>query len=144
MAINANLFGGQNTNQNRQSNSQPDRTPAEYWINLGYQVTVKLEDGAEETRFISLPMGLALDSMKLLPTNSTNELWAQQQGARNNLFTQIMDIAKTLESGEEKILAVDPTNGLAVQLRRVKSEMPPAKPGSNPFAMKLNLVGEPA
>jgi hypothetical protein len=121
--------------------AKKDQTPAVYWLNIGYQTEVQTEEGTTEVRFVSLPLGIPLDTQELLKTNSRNESFAQFQAARNDLHAQIMDLAKGLEPGEETILALDPKNGLAIQLRRVnEATAAVVDPAANPFARKLKLA----
>lgn len=115
-----------------------ERAKAQFWLNFGYDSGVPDDNG--KNRFISLPQGIPLDTMELLPTNSRNADFRAFQSARNDLMGQILDVAKTLEPGEEKIIALS-DNGLAVQLRRVNEEQAEIPAGDNQFSRKLALVG---
>uniref|UniRef100_A0AAU6VZP0 RNAP1 subunit A n=1 Tax=Pseudomonas phage Arace01 TaxID=3138526 RepID=A0AAU6VZP0_9VIRU len=112
--------------------TRADQPKAQLWLNIGYPVTVKV-DGADEERFVSLPLGIPLDTQEHLATNSRNELFAQFQGARNDLLDQIMDAAKALAPGEDRIL------NLSIQLRRVNEDAAPVSAENNAFVRKLDL-----
>lgn len=115
------------------STSKADLPKAQFWINIGYTAEIDTDDGVEK-RFISLPMGIPVDTQEKLPTNSSNVLWAMQQAARNDLMEQIMEAAKTLKPGEEAILKLE------VQLRHVRDEAPAATAENNQFVRKLALL----
>lgn len=139
MAINANTaaspaaFGTTFGAKSQPKNQTEDRPKAKFWMNIGVPADVVLED-EDEARFISLPVGIPLDTQERLPTNSRNDTFSAFQSARNNLLDQIMAFAENLAPGEEAIMP------LQVQLRRVSEEQAPIAPENNAFAVKLNLV----
>lgn len=143
--INQNFDNAFGRNSGRNAVAKDDQPKAQYWLNIGYTIDVQLlmTDGPDEgklvteTRFVSLPVGIPLDTMKLLPTNQTNEDFAGFQAARNDLHEQIMEVCKTLEHGEEKIIGLNDGNGLSIQLRRVKEEKAPIKAADNVFSKRL-------
>lgn len=111
--------------------AKQDLPKAEFWINIGYESDSVDEHGTH--RFVSLPMGLPLDTMKLVETKSSNAGWAEFQAAKNDLHAQIMEAAKSLKAGDAVNL------NLTIQLRRVADA---AVPGTDlGIAKKLNLVG---
>ena len=119
------------------NSSKDDRPKAQFWLNIGYPVTVKTEAG-EEQRFVSLPTGIPLDTMEALATNSRNAEFAAFQAARNNLHDQFMAVASQLQPGEEKIIGLG-DSGLALQIRRVNEEAAPIPAGNNPFVAALSF-----
>lgn len=119
------------------SAAKADRPKAQYWLNIGYVVQVPVEGGGTEQRFVSLPSGIPLDTMEEVKTNSSNVLFAQLQAARNDLFGQLMDQAKTLAPGEDKIFGEE--GGLQIQLRHVREENAEIKPADNVFSRPLSL-----
>ena len=140
MAINFNRpFGSNTANAAGTLNAAP-ATPAKpkatIWLNAGYTTTVVV-DGVQEERFVNLPMGMPVDTMELLPTNSRNQEFAQFRMAQNDLLNQIMELGKTMAPGEAK------TINLELQLRRVNEDVAPVPNGENPFARigGLKLVG---
>lgn len=128
MAIDFNRTFGKSSNNVQ---SQETRPKAQYWLNVGYDSGVQDDDG--NTRFVSLPTGIPLDAQEKLPTNSRNQEFAAFQAARNDLLEQIMEVAKSLEPGEERIL------NLQIQLRRVNDDAPEISPEQNQYVKKLAL-----
>jgi hypothetical protein len=138
MAIQSSTFQRTFGNLNAQANSKSDNRPkAEFWLNIGYTAEVMVNEEVE-TRFVSLPTGIPLDTQEKLPTNSRNQVFAAFQGARNDLLDQIMDAAKHLEPGEEKIIGE--AGGLQFQIRRVNGETTQVKTEENPFRRQLALA----
>ena len=119
------------------NSSKDDRPKAQFWLNIGYPVTVKTEAG-EEQRFVSLPTGIPLDTQEALATNSRNAEFAAFQAARNNLHDQFMAVAAKLQPGEEKIIGLG-DSGLALQIRRVNVESAPVSTEQNPFVAALSF-----
>ena len=109
---------------------------AQYWLNVGYVVEGVNEDGSD--RFVSLPLGIPLDNMEDLPTNSRNEDYAQFQAARNDLKAQLIAEAEKLAPGEDIVIGV--AGGLSIQIRRVSEEREaPSTGGDNRYAAQLNF-----
>lgn len=119
------------------NSSKDDRPKAQFWLNIGYPVTVKTEAG-EEQRFVSLPTGIPLDTQEPLATNSRNAEFAAFQAARNNLHDQFMAVAAKLQPGEDKIIGLG-DSGLALQIRRVNEESAPVSTEHNPFVAALSF-----
>lgn len=116
-----------------------DRPKAELWMNIGYSTEIENEEtGKVEHRFVSLPRGIPLDTMEKVQTDSSNQLLAAFQGARNDLLEQIMDAAKLLEPGEERIIGE--AGGLQLQIRRVTGKVRAVRPSGNPFRRPLMRV----
>ena len=137
MAVTNNFrFGSRSNNTNT---TAQDRPKAEYWLNVGYISDTKDEDGTY--RFVSLAQGVPMDTIENLPTNSSNQLFAAFQGARNDLRDQLLEVAKELDPGQATFVAEDPKTGLCIQLRRVREESAAPTGSSNPYAKKLALAG---
>mgnify|MGYP003452028376 CR=1 FL=1 len=141
-------FGAQNNNQASNSSNgsnnadRSQQSKAKIWLNIGYLVTDVPVTGAEanqtEDRFVSLPVGIPLDTMEKLPTNSRNASYAQFQAARNDLYDQLMEAAEKLAPGEDIVMGID--GGLAVQIRRVQDERENVvATDDNPFVAKLQI-----
>ena len=117
----------------KETTAKADKPKAEFWINIGYHVEVQTSEG-KENRFVSLPMGIPVDTQEELPTNQRSVEFAALQSARNNLLGQIMAAAKDLKPGEERNL------NLEIQLRRVNEEVGSMDPtAENPFVQVLKL-----
>ncbi len=108
---------------------QQDKPKAELWINIGYEVP----DPEGISKFISLPLGIPLDQVKLLNTSTPNEEFNLVNQARNDLLDQLLNVANTVEPGQSKIV------NLSVEVRRV-SENVEVNKDINPFIRKLELV----
>ena len=112
------------------------RPTATLWLNIGYEIAVPVSDGTTETRFINLPMGIALDTMEEVKTTSSNETFAALQIAKNDLLKQLLQAGADLKPGQERIV------NLQVQLRKVNDPAANAgliDPNVNPFLRKLAL-----
>ena len=127
-------FANQNTAP--AAGSKEQKPKAQFWLNVGYDSGIPDENG--ENKFVSLPVGIPLDGMELLPTNSRNKDFAAFQAARNDLYEQIMEVCKSLEPGESRILG-DSSGGLQVQVRRVNDDAAAPDLATNQFAKKLQF-----
>jgi hypothetical protein len=115
MQITKKTFGARSAAATAPKNERPK---AQFWLNFGYLTPAGVE--GEDDRFVSLPMGIPLDTMEKLSTKSSNADFAQFQAARNDLLDQIIEAASVLEPGQDYVIAAD--GGLAVQVRRVSEE----------------------
>jgi hypothetical protein len=113
-----------------QSNAQ-ELPKAKVWINIGYLT----ED--PEYPFVSLPVGIPLDTQEALSTNSRNEKFSQFTAARNGLLGQLKNWAETLKPGEDTIVELE--GGLAIQFRRVQDAAPEPDPANSPFLRDFGL-----
>lgn len=95
--------------QSKQNNFQQQE--AEVWLNIGYYTK---EDG----EFISLPYGIALDTMKEANTKSNDQHWRDVAQAKNDLLAQLLALAEQLNEGEAKTL----DKGLVIQMYRKKAQ----------------------
>ena len=129
-----NTFGKRSKPGNSSTND--DRPKAQLWLNIGYQTDIADDDG--KLRFVSLPVGIPLDTQEPLPTNSKSDEFRAFQSARNDLMTQMIDIGKSLAPGEEKIIALG-ESGLSVQIRRVSEEAAAVPADQNQFVRKLKF-----
>lgn len=111
--------------------AKADKPVAQFWLNIGYGSGVVGADGVE--KFVSLPMGIALDTMEPVKTNSSNVEYSAFMAAKNDLMEQILAVAEQLAPGEEKNL------NLEIQLRRVAAPHEAIDPAQNAFVKKLAL-----
>ena len=124
-------------NKSSASADGKQRAKAQIWLNVGFTVEVQNDAGETETRFISLPMGMPLDTMEEVATNSSNTTFAAMQVAKNDLLKQMLGAAGKLESGQDVIV-----KGVEVQIRRVNAEgTNPAlsDPKINPFLKQFDF-----
>ena len=106
-----------------------EKPKSQYWLNVGLDARSMNVEGYD---FLSLAMGIPLDGMETLSTNSKNQQFAQFQQARNALYEQLMELAKGLKPGEAAIVP------LQVQVRRVGNDNPAPDASANPFLALLN------
>lgn len=100
-----------------------EKVKSQLWVNVGYTQVV---DGVNV--FVSIPMGIPLDSVKELVTNTRNVEFNQLNQARNQLLADILAASEDLEAGEDHTLELE------VQVRRIDKEPEPLAAGSvNPF-----------
>lgn len=117
--------------------STVERVNAQTWLNIGYTA----KDANGEDKFVSLPVGIPLDTQKMLDM-PRSPAFAQLQAARNDLLEQLQQQANSLEPGED--IVIDAGGGLQIQLRKVSGPAEtPAVDDSNPLARKFNFI-EPA
>ena len=103
-----------------------EKVKSQLWVNVGYSIEVE-----GQQVFVSIPMGIPVDSIKELPTNTRNTEFNLLNQARNQLLADITSGAEDLESGESHVLELE------VQLRRIDKEVDPLPAGStNPFLRK--------
>jgi hypothetical protein len=109
-----------------------DLPKAEFWLNVGYEVG---EPGTDDYRFVSLPIGIPVDTMKPIEIKTRNVEFGQFQSAQNDLLRQIQTKAAELAPGEAEVFGEGP---LKIQLRRVNDPVTaPAADDSNPYSQKL-------
>lgn len=111
-----------------------ERVNAATWLNIGYTA----KDANGDDKFVSLPVGIPLDTQKGLDM-PRSPAFAQLQAARNDLLEQLQAQAEALAPGEDIIIGAE--GGLQIQLRRVAGPAEtPAVDDTNPLARKFNFV----
>jgi hypothetical protein len=108
-----------------------DLPKANVWVNIGYAT------GDETYPFVSLPMGIALDTMEELPLKGNSEFREFTQ-ARNDLLQQIKSGSVSIAPGEAMLMDIG--GGLTLQIRRVSDEQVAAPIEGNRFARELNFM----
>jgi hypothetical protein len=127
-----------NTNTNTPTTTKP---VANYWLNIGYTIEVDVDSDSgpkTETRFISLQSGIALDTLPDLDTKG-GDGFRKMQAARNDLRDQLIETARDMIPGEERILGTMDC-GLQLQLRRVNDAKAAIKSTENPFSKRLSFA----
>lgn len=99
-----------------------DAPKAKIWLNLGYEAN---------GRFVNLPIGTPIDTMKPTELKGQNEDWIKFQTARNDLLATFQAMGLQLEPGEEMVIP-----NLVIKLRRVNEALAITK-GSNGYAVDL-------
>ena len=97
------LNAAQNAN-----NVVTNKKESQFWLNVGVQVQI-----GEETVFCSLPIGIALDDLKLRKVNGLESVGQIQIAKGNQLATSLKERAAKLKPGEAIKI-----NGLTCELRR--------------------------
>lgn len=135
--IEFNRTGGASQSNSTNGNGRSDLPRAQLWMNIGYSVTTGEGEDAQ-TRFVSLPMGIPLDTMKDITITSRNEEFARFQAHQNKLLSSVQAKAAALKPGEECIIG--DTGGLQIQLRRVNdAPSAPSLSAEDPLAMPFQL-----
>jgi len=112
--------------------SRENFTPAEFWLNVGYQIQVPNEKTGEmEMRFVSVSQGIPLDTMKRVVGNS------QFANARNELGDRLLAVGHTVDPGGNLILK---PGMLVMQIHRTGGEVAPVTAEMNPFVREFDLV----
>lgn len=107
------------------ANGQP-LPESKLWLNFGY---------TKNDKFISLPLGLAIDTMEPQVARGQNVEFNKQVAAQNGLLKALQDAGFKLEPGETQTIVLE------CQLRRVNEKMEIADE-DNEFAIDFNaLVG---
>lgn len=101
-----------------QGNTRGQQEQAEFWMNLG----VPTND--PENPFVALKRGIPLQKSDLYTELKGSPAAVRRMKAENNLLTQLMNKAATLEPGEDVIIEA-PGMPLAIQLRRVRGATAP-------------------
>ena len=128
---------GNNLPEAAASSVKEERPQAKFWLNVGYEVEVTGSDGTTETRFVSLPMGVALDTMQHKKPGKVTTETGQIISAGNNLLDDLIKGAQAIPAGGTQIV------NLQIQIRHV-AEPTVLASSDNPFspaAVKLNLFG---
>lgn len=116
--------------------AREDLPKAEFWVNIGYvvQAPSKETEGEIESKFVSLPMGIPLDTMEPLTIgNSRNGDWVNFQSARNDLLKELQEEAKSLAPGGEVVVGGE-DGSLAIQIRRVNGAATIVAATENPYS----------
>lgn len=122
---NGSIFGAPKNGQ------REDQPKAKVWLNIGYIMqTEVLEEGKDariEDTFISIPVGIPLDTMEPKAIVGNSENFRALTGAQNNLLEMLQKAAESLKPGDEEIV------NLQIQMRRVKEPVAAPATGDNPF-----------
>lgn len=105
-------------NKSAPAANNAQRPQAEIFINVGIPVQMPNENGEMEEVFLSLPYGLALDTMSELVIRGNNQQWNDQAAARNELLKALVKMGTSLEAGNGTELPK-----LQVQLYRRKEQV---------------------
>lgn len=115
-----------------------DRPSATRWLNIGVPIERTVTDAAGVTStvedFVSLPIGVALDTMQPNELKGSNDDYLKRMVAGNDMLEQLKQFAATLQPGETRVL------NLSVQLRAVNGPVAaPAADTNNAYSVKLQF-----
>lgn len=105
------------------ANGQP-LPESKLWLNFGY---------TKNDKFISLPLGLAIDTMEPQVARGQNVEFNKQVAAQNGLLKALQDAGFKLEPGETQTVVLE------CQLRRVNEKMEIADE-DNEFAIDFSAL----
>lgn len=105
------------------ANGQP-LPESKLWLNFGY---------TKNNKFISLPLGLAIDTMEPQVARGQNVEFNKQVAAQNGLLKALQDAGFKLEPGETQTIVLE------CQLRRVNEKMEIADE-DNEFAIDFSAL----
>ncbi len=94
------------------SNEQPK---AQLWLNIGYDVPAPTAEDPNATKFVSLPVGIPLDTMEPIKVNGQNADYNKFVDARNQLLASLIAGSASLAPGEDDLV------NLSIQVRRVSA-----------------------
>lgn len=123
------IGAGANTRRNDSTN---EREQAQIFLNIGF-TSENPTTGEEE--FISLPVGVGLDTMKPMNVSGSNEDWKMMAQAKNALMEQLQRAAEDLEPGEEHVI-----EDLQIQIRRRNQAEQPSMT-ENPHIKRMAALG---
>lgn len=87
------------SNANAKRNSNANREQTMQWLNVGITCHVNGED-----KFVSLPLGIPLDSMEPKRYSGSNESYAEFVSAQNELIEAIKSLFQEIPQGTSKRL----------------------------------------
>jgi len=108
--------------------TKEERKMPDFWVNVGY--TIKHPETGEDV-FISLPVGINIDTMQERKLNASDPLVNQINSARNHLLNMLRDEATAMDAGTSVVL-----DFLEVQLlRRTEEGKGLLDANANPFIL---------
>ena len=117
--------------QSKPASENNEREKAKVWLNVGVNLPGAGEDGGD--LFISLPVGIPLDTMKPQEVRGNKASWIQLVQAKNGLLDMLQKAATGLEPGSNEILPQ-----LSVQILRVGQPEQVGDEASNPLLAALS------
>ena len=112
---------------------------AQTYANIGLWMDVNQDDGSVEKEFISMPLGIALDTQQPMTSKSKSASWNHKVEIKNWILNTLQKDADKLSPGETEMVT-----GLCIQLLRRNLVGEQADNGVNPMMAQLKglkLVG---
>ena len=105
---------------------------AKLWLNFGYLIA---------DRFISLPLGLPIDTMQSRELRGTSQEFLKLVSAQNDFLGSLQSMIETLNPGDEAVLMEqEMPNGVKMQVRLRRTVGEVAVEGPNDFAVDLGSL----
>lgn len=76
----------------------PERAKSKVWLNVGVTIPGQVDEQGNPL-FVSLPIGIAIDTMKPMNARGNNKKWNELVGAKNWLLDQVQKAGVSLEPG---------------------------------------------
>lgn len=102
---------------------------AQVWLNIGYEAN---------GRFVSLPIGIPLDTMQMADESGSNADWVNFRKAQNRLLKWLLEQANLLTAG-----GTDEIEGLTLQVRKVGAPLSDEALGHNPYEVTFERPAKP-
>lgn len=126
---NESAAAGNNTNEETKVKSL-------VWVNIGATLKVKQEDGTMADEFISMPVGIALDTQTPMEIRGKNKAWHHKVQAKNMILQMLQAVGEELEPGEGEIIS-----DLQIQVFRKNDAPDEADAGDNDLLDQLSSLG---
>lgn len=110
-----------------------DRPKAMLWGNVGMTLDMIDENGKKYKEFVSLPVGIPLDTTDPMEMRGRNPEWLKMVQAKNQLLQYALTVGKDLEAGEGRVVPQ-----FEFQIQRVNDSAEVVKAEDNDLLAQLN------
>lgn len=97
------------------------RKETKLWLNPGYRAK------GEAERFVSVPLGLGVDTMEFIEPKGSNQDWLNFVEARNQLLANLQAIGDAMEPGQEVPIYLE------LRLHKAAEKKKPSEQADNPY-----------
>jgi hypothetical protein len=123
MAVDFSQFA--NNKAQSKAAASDDKQKSQVWLNIGINIPLPQADGSVENVFVSLPFGLALDTMEHAVAKGNSKDWAHMVQAKNWLLDELKKASDKIAPGKTETIT-----GLEIQMRKI-GEAEAANPNEN-------------
>lgn len=116
-------------------NGNEERPQATLWLNVGLNIPVQQEDGTMVDTFISLPVGIPLDTTEPMVMRGSNRDWLNIVQVKNALLEFAQKTAAACEPGTGII-----AENLQVQFFRKGNAAKASDPAENPLMVDMGKL----
>lgn len=106
------------------------------WVNVGATLSVKQDDGTMADEFISMPVGIPLDTQTPMEVRGKNKAWHHKVQAKNMILQMLQAVGEELEPGAGEIIG-----DLQIQVFRKNDAAEEADSSENPLLDQLASIG---